>query len=41
MVAAVNGAATLIASRRETARSSRVRAPLLIHYHFAGMEVLI
>ena len=33
MVAAVNSAATLIASRYEAARSSRVRAPLLIHYH--------
>ena len=33
MVAAVNSAATLIASYYETARSSRVRAPLLIHYH--------
>src|SRR6266581_3458122 len=33
MVAAVNSAATLIASRYQTARSSRVRAPLLIHYH--------
>jgi len=33
MVAAVNSAATLIASRYEAARSSRLRAPLLIHYH--------
>ena len=33
MVAAVNSAATPIASRYEAARSSRVRAPLLIHYH--------
>ena len=33
MVAEVNSAATLIASRYEAARSSRVRAPLLIHYH--------
>jgi len=33
MVAAVNSAATLIASRYEAARSSRVRAPLLIHCH--------
>jgi len=33
MVAAVNSAATLIAGRYETARSTRVRAPLLIHYH--------
>ena len=30
MVAAVNSAETLIASRYEAARSSRVRAPLLI-----------
>ena len=33
MVAAVNSAATLIASRYEAARSSRVRAPLLNHYN--------
>ena len=33
MVAAVNSAATLIASRYETTRSSRVHATLLIHYH--------
>jgi hypothetical protein len=33
MVAAVNSSAMLIASRYETARSSRVRAPFLIHYH--------
>jgi hypothetical protein len=33
MVAAVNSAATPIASRYEAARSSRKRAPLLIHYH--------
>jgi hypothetical protein len=33
MVATVNSAATLIASRYEAARSSQVRAPLLIHYH--------
>jgi len=32
MVDAVNSAATLIASRYEAARSSRVRAPSLIHY---------
>ena len=33
MVAAVNSAATPIASRYEAARSSREQAPLLIHYH--------
>jgi hypothetical protein len=33
MVGAVNSAATLIASRYEAARSSQLRAPLLIHYH--------
>ena len=33
MVAAVNSSPMLIASRYETARSSRVRAPFLIHYH--------
>jgi hypothetical protein len=33
MVAAVNAPRMLIASRYETARSSRERAPLLIHYH--------
>jgi len=33
MVAAMKSAAMLIASRYEAARSSRVRAPLLIHYH--------
>ena len=33
MVAAVNSSAMLIASRYETARSSRVRAPFLIHYN--------
>src|ERR1700675_674223 len=33
MVAAVNSAATLITSRYEAARSSRVRAFSLIHYH--------
>jgi hypothetical protein len=33
MVGAVNSAAALIASRYEAARSCRVRAPLLIHYH--------
>ena len=34
MVATVNSAATLIASPYEAARSSRVRAPLLIHYPY-------
>jgi hypothetical protein len=29
----------VVARRNQTARSSPARAPLLIHYHFAGMEV--
>jgi hypothetical protein len=40
MVAAVNSSAMLIASRYETARSSRVRAPFLIHYHIFKKAVL-
>ncbi len=29
----------VVASRDQTAKSSPVRAPSLIHYHFAGIEV--